>query len=56
VFTRAIEEGATEVMPVEVHDDGDRRGGVRDPFGIIWWIATATDPNARKRLIDQRVG
>jgi PhnB protein len=56
VFTRAIEEGATEVMPVEVHDDGDRRGGVRDPFGIIWWIATPTDPNARERLMDQRVG
>lgn len=40
LFAQAIEAGAKELMPVEEHADGDRRGGVIDPFGHIWWIAT----------------
>lgn len=40
LFAQAIDAGAKELMPVEDHSDGDRRGGVTDPFGHIWWIAT----------------
>lgn len=40
LFAQAIDAGAKELMPVEDHAEGDRRGGVTDPFGHIWWIAT----------------
>jgi len=40
VFAAALENGATEVMPVTDHFDGDRRGTLKDPFGHIWLVAT----------------
>lgn len=40
LFAQAIDAGAKELEPVEDHVEGDRRGGVIDPFGHIWWIAT----------------
>lgn len=40
LFAQAIDAGAKELEPVEDHVEGDRRGGVMDPFGHIWWIAT----------------
>lgn len=40
VFRRAIEAGATEVMPVQDQFYGDRSGMVEDPFGHRWTIAT----------------
>jgi PhnB protein len=53
-FERALQHGADVVMPLEDHSDGDRRGGIRDPFGLIWWIARATDPDARNRLMAEQ--
>ncbi|KRB83089.1 glyoxalase [Sphingomonas sp. Root710] len=38
-MARAIEGGATEIMPVDDMPYGDRQGGVRDPHGNIWWIS-----------------
>lgn len=35
-FQQALLCGAEVVMPLEIHDDGDTRGGVRDPFGFLW--------------------
>lgn len=40
LFRRAIDAGATEVMPVKDHFYGDRSGTVEDPFGHRWTIAT----------------
>lgn len=40
LFAQAIDAGAKELEPVKNHPEGDRRGGVTDPFGHIWWIAT----------------
>lgn len=40
LFAQAIDAGAKELDPVEDRVEGDRRGGVMDPFGHIWWIAT----------------
>ena len=40
VFKRAIEAGSEIVDPIEDQDWGDRCGGVKDPFGHIWYIAT----------------
>ncbi|MGE3245343.1 MAG: VOC family protein [Beijerinckiaceae bacterium] len=42
VFDRAVEAGASLIAPLETKDDGDRRGGVRDPGGTAWWFATRT--------------
>ena len=39
-FKKAIDSGATETMPVEDQFWGDRMGGLTDPFGHKWSIAT----------------
>lgn len=39
-FARAIEAGGSAIQKVETKPDGDRRGGVRDPQGTTWWLAT----------------
>ncbi len=35
----AIEHGAETIMEVGDMPYGDRQGGIRDPFGNIWWIS-----------------
>ncbi|MBL8190747.1 MAG: VOC family protein [Acidobacteria bacterium] len=40
VFAQALAAGAKEVAPVELKFYGNREGGVTDPFGITWWLAT----------------
>ncbi|HEY6330422.1 MAG TPA: VOC family protein [Blastocatellia bacterium] len=40
LFKQAIAAGATELSPVEDQFYGDRSGGVTDPFGHVWYIAT----------------
>ena len=42
VFTRAVQAGATVIMPLEDMFWGDRYGKLQDPFGHIWSIATHT--------------
>lgn len=37
---QALAAGATEISPVRDKFYGNREGGVRDPFGVTWWIAT----------------
>ncbi len=39
-FKKAIEAGATAIMPVEDMFYGDRVGQVIDPYGYKWMIAT----------------
>jgi PhnB protein len=39
-YQRALTAGASVVQPVADQFCGDRGGGVRDPFGNVWWIAT----------------
>lgn len=48
-MTRAIAAGAVKVMDVANMPYNDRQGGVRDPFGNVWWlsqrlIAEPTEP------------
>lgn len=50
LFERAIAAGATELIPVEDAEDGDRRGGVTDPFGHVWHIATHAEGISRPEL------
>jgi PhnB protein len=49
-FERAIAAGAKELMPVEDSEDGDRRGGVTDPFGHVWYIGTHIEDISREEL------
>jgi PhnB protein len=46
---RALAAGATETYPVTTHPYGERSGGVRDRWGIDWYLARVTDPVARAR-------
>ena len=39
-YARALQHGATSVQAPEKKDDDDKRGGVKDPWGTTWWIAT----------------
>ena len=39
-FQRALAAGATQVQPPTDQFYGDRSGGVNDPCGNQWWIAT----------------
>jgi len=50
VFDRAVAAGATELMPVEESHDGDRRGGVTDPYGHVWYVATHIENISREDL------
>ena len=40
VYNRAIEAGAHCLYEPQDHDYGERSGGVEDPFGNQWYIAT----------------
>jgi PhnB protein len=40
VYNRAIRSGATSIMEPADQFYGDRQGGVKDPSGNSWWIAT----------------
>jgi PhnB protein len=54
VFNRAVKEGATVERPVADQFYGDRTGGVKDPFGHLWYIATHKEdvsPEEMKRRV-----
>lgn len=63
-FARAIAAGGQTVMPItRMHHAGERYGGVRDPFGNVWWISTreedVTWDDQQRRidaLVDQDLG
>ncbi len=40
VYQRALSVGGASVFPIMTLPNGERYGGVKDPFGNIWWIAT----------------
>lgn len=39
-YARALQAGARSLYPPQDHDYGERSGGVEDPFGNHWYIAT----------------
>jgi PhnB protein len=39
-YVRALEAGGVSVQAPEQKGDEDRRSGVRDPAGNVWWIST----------------
>ncbi|MDX2179483.1 MAG: VOC family protein [Bryobacteraceae bacterium] len=42
-YRRALEAGAESVQEPVKKDDADKRGGVKDPGGTTWWIATKVE-------------
>lgn len=40
VYNRALKAGARSLYTPQNHDYGERSGGVEDPFGNHWYIAT----------------
>jgi PhnB protein len=42
VFAKAVAAGASVVYEVTDHEYGERSGGVKDPCGNSWFIATLT--------------
>ena len=39
-YQKALAAGGTSVAAPVQKDDADKRGGVQDPGGTTWWIAT----------------
>ena len=52
-FNRAVEAGATVVMPVADQFWGDRYGILRDPFGHRWSIASRIEDLSPQKLQDR---
>ena len=51
VFNQAIAAGAKELLPVKDQFYGDRSGGVTDPYGHIWYIATRKENMSAEEII-----
>ena len=49
-FERAIAAGAKELMPVADQFYGDRLGGLVDPFGHVWYVATTKEDLSSEEL------
>jgi uncharacterized glyoxalase superfamily protein PhnB len=52
-YKRALDGGATSAYPVMDMFYGERSGGVKDPFGNTWYIATFKE-ELTKEEIEQR--
>jgi PhnB protein len=50
VFSQAVAAGAKVERPVKDQFYGDRSGGVTDPFGHVWHIATHIEDVAPEEL------
>jgi PhnB protein len=46
---QAIAAGARVLMPVQDQNE-DRRGGLVDPFGHVWWIASRIENLSREEI------
>ncbi len=49
-FRRAVEAGATVIREPQNEFYGDRSGGVKDPAGNQWWVATHIEDVAPEEL------
>ncbi len=55
LFDQAVAAGAKVLFPVRDQFYGNREGGLADPFGVVWWIATRKEEvspeEIRKRTV-----
>lgn len=47
-YAHLLAQGTTSLYAVTDHPYGERSGGVQDQWGNSWFLATVTDPVARK--------
>jgi len=40
VYQRALDSGGVSVFPMMTLPSGQRYGGIKDPCGNVWWVAT----------------
>ncbi|SHF08312.1 Uncharacterized conserved protein PhnB, glyoxalase superfamily [Fodinibius roseus] len=56
-YQKALESGGESIMePTDMHHAGERYGGIKDPAGNIWWIATHIEdvsPEEQQRRIKE---
>ena len=50
MFNQAIAAGAKQLLPMQNQFYGDRSGGVTDPFGHVWYIATRIEDVSPEEL------
>lgn len=43
VYNRALKAGGTSIQAPMKKEDPHRRGGVKDPNGVNWWISTKVE-------------
>jgi uncharacterized glyoxalase superfamily protein PhnB len=43
VYYSALSAGGVSVFPIMTLPSGQRYGGVKDPGGNIWWVATQVE-------------
>ena len=53
IFSQAIAAGATQISPLEDQFYGDRVGGLRDPFGHVWYVATRLENLSEEELLER---
>jgi PhnB protein len=51
VVKRAASAGATVIRPVADQFYGDRTGGLRDPFGHLWYVATHIEDVSNEEMV-----
>lgn len=49
-YQAALRAGAKSVQDVSTQFYGDRSGGVEDPAGVTWWIATHVEDVSREEM------
>jgi uncharacterized glyoxalase superfamily protein PhnB len=50
VYRRALRAGGTSVMEPADLPSGERYGGVKDPSGNVWWVATHVEDVAPEEV------
>jgi PhnB protein len=50
LFQQAVSAGATVIQPLADQFYGDRSGGVKDPFGQVWYLATHVEDVSPEEL------
>jgi PhnB protein len=51
VFNQAIAAGAKELLPMKDQFYGDRSGGLTDPYGHVWYVATRIENVSEEEIM-----
>lgn len=50
LMAQALAAGAEQLMPLKDTEEGERRGGVKDPFGFTWWLSQQIKEISREEM------